>query len=279
MRSASGGHVYATHEFAVLSWRPVLALTAVFAVWTLSGCGGKAARGTAAGVPPGGEPGILELTNPAVPVPPERFLKPEPALIAPGEQLEIRVLNYPEISGNFFVAPDGRINLNLIGSVEAAGKSAEQLDRDLTTAYSSYIRNLDLAVSVILHVPRYVYVLGVVIHGARYEFSTGDRVLHSLAMAGGMTEKARENGVVLFRRDTDGKDHAYKLDFSHVYAQIAPQDVYLQPGDVILVPKSRIRTATDFGNAILETLNRASTTALLVEDISSLRNRAVTISR
>lgn len=254
-------------------------LTAVLAVWTLSGCGGSAARGTAAGEPPGGAPGILDLTNPAVPVPPEKFLKPEPALIAPGDQLEIRVLNYPEISGVFWVAPDGRINLNLIGSVEAAGKSAEQLDRDLTTAYSTYIRNLDVAVSVILRAHRYVYVLGEVYRGNRYEFETGDRVLHGLALAGGMTEKARENSVVLFRRDTDGKDHAYKLDFSHMFALLSPQDIYLQPGDVILVPKSRIRTATDFGNAIFETLSRAGTTGLLVEDITNIRNRAVTIAR
>jgi protein involved in polysaccharide export with SLBB domain len=66
---------------------------------------------------------IVDLTNPSQPPPLERFVQPVKAEIAPGDQLELRVLGFPELSGSFLVAQDGRINLSLIGSVQAAGKS------------------------------------------------------------------------------------------------------------------------------------------------------------
>lgn len=236
-----------------------------------AGCGGNAARS-------GPEPGIVDLTDPSQPVPIERFVQPPAAHIQPGDFVELRILGFPELSGSFLVAQDGRVNLSLIGSVQAAGKSVDELDRDLTAALGAYFRNLDVAVNINARGERGVYVLGEVRAGGRYVYSTGDRVLHALALAGGMTDAARENGIVLLRRESDGRDHVYRLDFARLYAGVAPSDIYLQPGDVVFVPRSRFRTVTEFAKELLDVLGRASTTALVVTDLSN-RTRALTISR
>ena len=263
-------------------WGPCmggLVLVGALGITWLAGCGGRAPLHTGSGVDSTNEPNVVDLTNPATPIPAEQFLKPQAAQIGPGDQLEIRILSYPELSGSFSVAPDGRINLPLVGSVQAAGRTATELDGDLTAAYSVYLRNLDLTVNVTQRAPRFVYVLGEVNHGNRFEFSPGDRVIHGLALAGGMTANARENSIVLMRRDQEGRDHAYRLDFSHMHTTMTPQDIYLQPGDVVFVPKSRFRTAIEFSSALIDVLSRTATTALVVEDITNLRNRAVTVSR
>jgi len=246
------------------------------------GCGSTPSTRVVADIPTQerAEPAIVDLTDPSRPPPPERFVQGEGgAKIAPGDQLELRVLGFPELTGSYLVAQDGRINLSLIGSVQAAGKSADELDRDLSNAFSTYYRNLDLAVNVTEPADRNVYVLGEVGRPGRYDFDTGERVLHALASAGGMTDEARQNSIILMRRETDGRDHAYRLDFSQVHTQLAPRDIYLQPGDVVFVPKSRFRTVYEFTNSLLEVIQRGALTALYIDDIARRAGAVTTIPR
>lgn len=253
-----------------------LAAALVAVSLAVAGCGNPPARGTAVDVP--ATQAIVDLTDPARPVPPERFVQSNPARIAPGDFLELRVLGFPELSGTFLVAQDGRLNLSLIGSVQAAGKSTEELDRDLTSALGTYYRNLDVAVNVNIAAERNVYVLGEVTKPGRIDFRIGERVIHAVADAGGMTKYAREDGIILMRREEDGKDHVYRLDFSDLYAQLAPKDIYLQPGDVVFVPKSRFGTLYDFMNPFLEMVARASTSALVLDDLKN-RGRSLTVGQ
>ncbi len=229
-----------------------------------TGCGGTAApRGTAED-----EPGVVDLTDPKKPIPPERFLQPENALIAPGDQIYLKALSYEDLNGTMTVAQDGRINVSLLGSVRAAGLTLQQLDDSLTTRYSSYFRNFDLAVVLVESAARNVYVLGQVRNPGRFAFGPGDRVVHSLVLAGGLMETARENSIILMRRDPEGIDHAYRLDFARLHQALAPKDIYLQPGDLVFVPKSRFRTFTDFAKEFLDVAQHAAITALLVDDLA-----------
>lgn len=246
-------------------WTTAAALAAVLVA--VSGCGGPPS--TVQTIPDQyrPEPAIVELTDPTRPVPPERFAQLDAGRIAPGDLLDMRVLGFPELSGNFLVGQDGRINLSLIGGVQASGKTPEELDRDITNAMSAYYRNLDVALNVNTPVTRNVYVLGQVSRPGRIDFKTGERVLHALADAGGMVEGARENSIVLLRREEDGRDHAYRLDFSQIHTQLAPRDIFLQPGDVVFVPKSKFQTVYEFTDNLLDVLQRGASTALIVDEL------------
>ena len=118
-------------------------------VLAIAGCGGSSTR------TPGEPAEIKDLTAPGVTLSVDAFLTQDIATISPGDFLDLRILGFPELSGTFLVAQDGRINLSLIGSVQAAGKSADELDRELTTAYGAYYRNLDVAVNVNTRAERY----------------------------------------------------------------------------------------------------------------------------
>ena len=253
-------------------------LAACTALALTAGCGGTAAlRGSGKAIAAAAA-AVVDLTDPSKPLPVERFLQPNAALIAPGDQLELRVLGFNELSGNLLVAQDGKINLSLVGSIQASGKTVEQLDGEITTAFATYYRNIDVAVNVHTRVDREVYVLGEVFRPGRYDFRSGERVLHALADGGGMTAGARENNVVLMRRESDGTDHAYQLDFSQMHYRLAPKDIYLMPGDVVFVPKSRFKTASEFALTLLDVLGRATTTVLVGQNLID-RTQALTISK
>src|SRR5438552_17302342 len=57
----------------------------------VAGCGG---RTTMRGASASEEAAIVDLAAPTIPVPPERFLKPDEALIAPGDHLALRIWSY-----------------------------------------------------------------------------------------------------------------------------------------------------------------------------------------
>jgi len=221
---------------------------------------------------------IVDLMDPTTPIPPEHFLQAEVSLIIPGDELEIRTYDNGDLSGLFLVPPDGKINLPFIGTVQVADKTPEQVDQEITAGLSAYFRNIDVMVNIKDPAQRSVFVIGQVQTPGRYEFAYGDRVLHAIGHSGGMLSRARETGVVLVRRDADGRDHAYRLDFSSMHTFVAPGDVYLQPGDIVFVPKSRFATFTEFADALLGTVNRALTAGVLTNDVFDIRARTISIS-
>jgi polysaccharide export outer membrane protein len=221
----------------------------------------------------------MDLTDPTAAIPVEQLMIPEVALIAPGDELRLELLSHTEISGRYVVTRNGMINIALLGTVQAAGKTIDSLDTELTQALNQYYRFADVSVNLVAQAPRSVFVLGEVENPGRHEFLPGDRILHGLATAGGMSRQARSDNIVLMRRMPDGREHAYRLAFNRLHTGVYPQDIYLQPGDVVFVPRTRFFTFTEYANEFLNVLSRAATTALIVDDLVGLRTRALTVGR
>ncbi len=59
--------------------------------------------------------------------------------VGPGDLLEIRVWNQPELSGEIRVFEDGTIILPIIGKVKVEGKTAEEISEMLSQKLSKYI--------------------------------------------------------------------------------------------------------------------------------------------
>src|SRR4051794_13962930 len=74
----------------------------------------------------------------------------EPALyvLQRGDEIDIKVLNLPELSQQCILRPDGKISLLLLNDVEAAGLSSTTLSEKLTAAYSKHYRNPQTTVVV-----------------------------------------------------------------------------------------------------------------------------------
>ena len=219
---------------------------------------------------------IVDLMDPSRPIAPDRFLQARESVVVPGDQLEIRAYDNVDLSGLFLVPPDGKLSLPFIGSLEVTNKTTEQLDQEITAGLNAYFRNVDITVNIKDPAQRSVYVVGQVRNPGRFEFQYGDRVIHALGRAGGMQDRAREGGIVLVRREADGRDHAYRLDFSNVHRFIAPGDVHLQPGDVVFVPKDRFSTFSEFAVSFFDVINKALTSGILVDQL--LRERTISIT-
>ncbi len=161
--------------------------------------------------------------------------------IQPGDQLDISFYLNPEFNDEVSVRPDGKITLRLVGSVQAAGLTPDQLAQELDKGYSSELRDPGASVHVKSMPSREVYVEGRVVKPGAFPLQPGMTALQAISDAGGFADDASDSSVVLIRRDMCGTPHGTKLDLNAaVNKDGSDEDVALLPRDMIVVPRSGI---------------------------------------
>ena len=155
--------------------------------------------------------------------------------IGPEDVLMISVWQNQDISRTVPVRPDGMISLPLLNDVQAAGRTPEQLREVLRQRLQAYISQPEVSVIVTqVHSPK-ISVLGNVSRPARYVISGQTTVLDAIALAGGLTEFASRKRIMILRPDGSTRQHVPFNYDEAVRTQGNRQNVYLQPGDIVLV--------------------------------------------
>jgi polysaccharide export outer membrane protein len=152
------------------------------------------------------------------------------------DTLQISVWRNDALSKTIPVRPDGMISLPLLNEVKAAGLTPAELRQALTTKLQEFMPNPE--VSVILTDVRSfkVSVLGEVRRPARYELKSWTTILDVLALAGGFTEFAARNRIVVLRPEGKGTK---SIQFNYNKVVSTPgehENFYLRAGDIVLVP-------------------------------------------
>jgi polysaccharide biosynthesis/export protein len=155
--------------------------------------------------------------------------------IGSDDVLDILVWQQKQLSGPVRVASDGSITLPLIGRVEAAGLTANQLQADLTKRLSSYVHDPRVTVRVSDPKSRVFYVLGEVTKPGTYPLMSGEVLSQALATAGGPTEYANLSKIKIIRRTGD-KQMELLVDYGAVSHGDLSADVPLKRGDTVMVP-------------------------------------------
>jgi protein involved in polysaccharide export with SLBB domain len=174
-----------------------------------------------------------------------RVAAPQP--VAPGEyriqrgdELEIRFALNPELDSNNIVLPDGRISLQLVGDLYAEGLTPAELTEQLRNAYSTELRDPDIAVNVASMAAR-IYVGGHIERPGEYAWSRQITAMQAIARAGGFSETADTRRVIVVRRDKSGAEQTIEIDIDDATSDSGKnRDVYLAPYDLVMVPSSGV---------------------------------------
>ena len=169
-----------------------------------------------------------------------------PYLIKAGDTLDIRFYKTPELNVTKLpVRPDGKISLELVGDVEAAGLQPMELAGILTERYATELEHPRVSVIVRTFVGQ-VYVQGEVKTPSAPPFAQGMTALQAISLAGGFLETAQPNSVILIRL-VDGQYHGFRLALRDaLLGKDAAQDVPVKPADILHVPRSFIANADLF---------------------------------
>jgi polysaccharide export outer membrane protein len=167
--------------------------------------------------------------------------------IQPGDQLDIKFYFSPELNESVTVRPDGRISLQLVRDVEAAGLTPNALTERLTLLFEKSLLKPEIAVIVRTFSNQRVFVDGEVHKAGVIPLVGTMTVAQAISQAGGMRDTACASSVLVVRRDANAEPVAFAVDISRVFdGSGSSQDVPLQPSDIVFVPKSTIADINQF---------------------------------
>jgi polysaccharide biosynthesis/export protein len=163
-------------------------------------------------------------------------------VVGPGDTIQVFVWRNPELSTTVPVRPDGKITTPLVQDMVAVGKTPSQLARDIETVLQEFIRSPQVNVIVTNPVSAFsqVKIVGQVGSPQSLAFREGMTVLDAVLASGGLAPFAAGNRAKIVR-EVDGKLTEIKVKLADLVNKGAMKhNLKLQPGDVLVVPESRL---------------------------------------
>ena len=148
-----------------------------------------------------------------------------PYALRPNDQVRVQVYNEPDITGDYQVDSAGYLSIPLAGRVKAAGLTASQLERSITSRLKGGILN-DPRVTIQVSTYAPIYIHGEVKKSGEFPFRPGLTVMDAVAAAGGFTYRADDSRAYV-RRSGAAAEFVYPLDAR----------VLVFPGDNIRIPE------------------------------------------
>ena len=157
--------------------------------------------------------------------------------IGAGDVLEIVTWKEPDLSRNeILVRIDGYISFPLLNDIPAAGLTTVQLTQNIQDGLKDYISNPVVTVTVVTPASKRFYILGEVADTGEYTLMKSLTVLQAFAIAGGFTEWAAKDEIILMRRE-DGQEKIYRVNYKKIVkGKDVDQNILIQPNDTIIVP-------------------------------------------
>ena len=173
-------------------------------------------------------------------------------MLGPEDMIEITVWGHEDLKRMVPVSLEGTITFPMIGEVRAAGKSTQQLEKELARKLGDgYLKNPQLTVTVKDFKSQKVFVMGEVKSPGTYPVTKENNLLFALSQAGGFTKDAGEEVVVIRPRDpvkqgkmmtleeaaADKKTTILRVNLKDALGGDRKDNIPIRDGDSIIVPK------------------------------------------
>jgi polysaccharide export outer membrane protein len=154
-----------------------------------------------------------------------------------GDILEIVTWKEPDFSRDeILVRLDGKISFPLLNDVQAAGLTTGELKANIEAGLKDYVSHPVVTVTVKSPLSQRFYILGEVKNTGEYPLVKHLTVLQAFALAGGFTEWASKDEIILMRNE-NGTDKVYRINYKDIAkGKDASQNLKIMADDTIIVP-------------------------------------------
>lgn len=145
--------------------------------------------------------------------------------------VEVSVYRDPELSRTVPVRPDGKISLPIIGEVEAAGRTPDEIREEIVSRLKGYVKDPAVVAVIVheVHSPRF-FVVGEVGRPGAYPLRGEVTLLQGLALAGGLGDFSARRDVTVVRAGGE----RFRVLLKDLWKGKA--EVSLRAGDTLVVP-------------------------------------------
>ena len=169
-------------------------------------------------------------------LPPEHMVAPTSVTLVSGDVVKLTFPGAPELNQSQKIRSDGKINLPLIGEVDAAGKSITTLQDELAKRYKPQLQSTTVVVTLESSIAQ-VVISGAVSKPMKLSFERPTTVFQAIMEAGGVNEYGSLRNVHLIRL-VNGEQHTQILDLQGTLGGKTTRAYYVRDGDVIYVPRT-----------------------------------------
>jgi len=178
---------------------------------------------------------VVSAQKPGTPVQ-EVVKPPEDYVIGTDDVLSVSFWREKDLSTEVVVRPDGKITLPLLNDVHASGLTPDQLREKILAEAARYIEDPTPTVVVKQINSRKAFIMGEVAKPGPYVLTAPTTVLQLIAMAGGLQEFAQKKDIIILRHE-EGRQVTFTFDYASVVKRKKlQQNIFLKPGDTIVVP-------------------------------------------
>ena len=165
---------------------------------------------------------------------------PQVVTLAPGDEIETKFYYAADLNEVQVIRPDGKITLQLVGDVTAAGLTPAELTSSLKALYVQRIEHPEVSVLVREQAERAVYVTGAVNRPGRISLPDNLSAFGAISRAGGFDFNTAGPSDVVVIRQTDGVHRGWRVNLDDLLEGRSQTPFYLQPRDIVHVPRSKI---------------------------------------
>lgn len=189
-----------------------------------------------------GAPGGPALADASSGLAPGKVIDTNTYRLAPGDLIDVKFPYHPEENERVPVRPDGRIGLQVIGDVQAAGLTVKELEDIIVEKSSVTLRDPVVSVVIAQLAEHKVYVGGQVAKPGFVLFRDGLTPLQAIVERGGFVDDADTDSVLYIRR-VGGEVQSQRLDLESVMDGDSAEQIVMSPDDIIIVPRTFIGEA------------------------------------
>ncbi len=155
---------------------------------------------------------------------------PNKYVLGPEDVIFIKTWREADFTFQAGVRPDGKITVPLVGEVDAAGLTPQQLTNSLKEKLSKYINTPDVTVIVQEVRSKKYYMDGEWVRPGAYALVTPTTVLEAISISGGFKEFGDRKHVRILRK-TESKLFNYN---EVIKGKKLEQNIYLENGDHVI---------------------------------------------
>ena len=139
---------------------------------------------------------------------PKSIAAQESYLLGAGDKVSIKVFGQDDLEIETLLGNSGKINYPFLGSIAIAGLTVKQVESFIEKGLKGdYLINPNVYVQVLEYRPFYIH--GEVKKPGGYPYHPGMNINQAIALAGGLTERADEGNISIFKEgDKNNKQKA-----------------------------------------------------------------------
>ena len=182
---------------------------------------------------------VLALGCSTTPQPPPAAPSIESYVVGAPDELSVHILPDPEIEREVRVRPDGMISIDLVGDVQAAGRTPREIAIDIQQQIGRFKRDAVVNVTVISSPSQFVTVYGEVASPGIFPLETETRVSEAIGRVGGTRPFANLDAIRLVRT-RGNRTEILVIDLDAIsYGDMRTNHV-MREGDLIVVPPTML---------------------------------------